>query len=57
MTGSDTCVCGGCDVPEGRQVCPSCETKLAMERRERKKSESFIFGIIKNLWKGKTVRQ
>ena len=22
---SDTCVCCGIDIPEGRQVCPNCE--------------------------------
>ena len=34
--GSNTCVCCGCDIPEGRQVCPSC-VKIGFEREVEKK--------------------
>ena len=29
---TETCVCCGEEIPEGRQVCPACEAKVRKER-------------------------
>lgn len=29
---TETCVCCGAEIPEGRQVCPACEAKVRKER-------------------------
>ena len=33
MEGVERCVCCGAEVPEGRQVCPSCESKWQITNR------------------------
>lgn len=52
MMNSEICVCCGAEIPEGRQVCPSCENGCGSSIRKNKKCKAFsIFNFIHKIFK------
>lgn len=43
----DRCVCCGALIPEGRQVCPTCERGACMHL--------WVFDQLESSWLGKTI--
>lgn len=54
--GSEYCVCCGRDIPEGRQICPTCEMSLPQNNRKQSFVEkvanriSTMYRKIRHLW-------
>ena len=47
---TERCVCCGTEIPEGRQVCPLCESGEIKDSGERRE---FLSGAVRDIQEGK----
>lgn len=52
---SNTCVMCGADIPEGRQVCYTCENRVYSDVRENVRKHASFWRRIIGAFKQKTV--
>lgn len=48
---SEKCIFCGSDIPEGRQVCPICESDMNRDREPKKQKSFCVLRLIHNIFK------